>query len=113
MLINIEFYPSAQQRSIIRRYQKFSEILASLGGTAKALMVIGFILVKNQATLNLMRIIMTKLYYFPLLEEKSKNKKKNNDNNNYSSASTGIKHSTRAKFHDIYNIMPERKMRFE
>lgn len=74
-LNTILIYGSNNKQSSTRKYQKFAELLASLGGTAKALMMIGFVLVKSQATINLMRVVMSKLYYFPnLIQEVKKSK---------------------------------------
>ena len=65
MLNTILIYASNIKQSSSRKYQKFAEVLASLGGTAKALTILGFLFVKYPANLNLMKIIMSKLYDFP------------------------------------------------
>ena len=69
-------YSSEYQQLVIRRYQKLQEAIASLGGSASILIMIGFILTKTQNKLNLANVIMNHLYNFQPLETKQKKKKK-------------------------------------
>ena len=69
MLNTILIYASNNKQATMRKYQKFTELLANIGGTAKALMMIGLLFFKYQAKLNVMRIVMNKLYYFPIAQQ--------------------------------------------
>ena len=70
---NIVLYSSAEIYTVNRRYQKFQDAVAAVGGLANSLLLIGFALTSLEKEFIVFNILMNKLYTFidPFRNEKS------------------------------------------
>ena len=74
VLQEFQFYASHNSQNIDRRYQTFSEALASLSGIANFFMVFGYLLTNFLMNLMFMLTIINSLYVTPNMNENPKKK---------------------------------------
>lgn len=79
-LIALDIYPSFTKRVIVRRYQKFIELLSSIGGLASVLHIFGSLFVNFLKKITLLEGIINNNYQIKEKNEKNElNKSKLND----------------------------------
>ena len=80
-IASINLFPSSQIYRVSRRYQKFQEAIANLGGLANSLIFLGFFLTSLEKEFIIFTIIMRKLYNL-VESSNSRHNSKNNININ-------------------------------
>ena len=76
-LFECDFYASQNTQKVSRVYQKLAEALASIGGIANVVMIIGFVLTSVENGLNLKKKVMNCLYSFEDTQKFNKKKHTN------------------------------------
>lgn len=79
-IASINLFPSSQIYRVSRRYQKFQEAIANLGGLANSLIFLGFFLTSLEKEFIIFTIIMRKLYNLVESSNSSRHNSKNNIN---------------------------------
>lgn len=74
-LISINLFSSKNNQRTKRQYQKFGDLLASIGGVINCLIILGFFITNLENQLQMQNFIMNKLYSYSY-EKKEKLKKK-------------------------------------